>query len=181
MFPFLSLPFFVVYNQAFGSDKGLDDLLVDKLGVVVARNYSFDVENCKHVVNDVKGNYLFVLFCCIDFPLFFACFIIFLCDVGMHVISTPAPVISTAEPIIGAGSATPRTSLRTVRIRHPLKVLLPPYSFISTTEDEDMLYNKVIIHHIKETRSKIREYGSQLLMCFFSILFTWIPFIIHTG
>jgi hypothetical protein len=51
--------FFVVYNQAFGSDKGkslakdqsdvisLDDLLVDKLGAVVACNYSFDVENCK--------------------------------------------------------------------------------------------------------------------------------------
>jgi hypothetical protein len=82
MFPFLSLLFFVVDNQAFGSDKGkslakdqsdvisLDDMLVDKLGAVVAHNYSFDVENCKQVVNDVKGNYLFVLFCCIGFPLF---------------------------------------------------------------------------------------------------------------
>jgi hypothetical protein len=59
MFPFPSLHFFVVDNQAFGSDKGkslakdqcdvisLDDLLVDKLGAVVARNYSFDIENCK--------------------------------------------------------------------------------------------------------------------------------------
>jgi hypothetical protein len=99
----------------------------------------------------------------------------------MHVISTLALVISTAGPIIGAGSATPHTSLRTVRIMQPSKVLLPPYSFISTTKDEDMLYSKVIIHHMKETRSKIREYGSQLLMCFFSILFTYITFIIHIG
>jgi hypothetical protein len=99
----------------------------------------------------------------------------------MHVISTPAPVISTAGPIIGAVSAIPRTNIRTVRIRQPSKVLLPPYSFISTTEEDDLLYNKVIIHHMKETRSKIREYGSQLLMCFFLILFTWITFIIHTG
>jgi hypothetical protein len=35
----------------------------------VARNYSFGVENCKQVVNDVKGNYLLVLFCCIIFSL----------------------------------------------------------------------------------------------------------------
>jgi hypothetical protein len=99
----------------------------------------------------------------------------------MHVISTLAPIISTAGPIIGAGSATPRTSIRTVRIRQPSKVLLPPYSFISTIEEEDLLYNKVIVHHMKETRSKIREYGSQLLIYFFLILFTWITFIIHTG
>jgi hypothetical protein len=97
----------------------------------------------------------------------------------MHVISTPALVTCTAKPIIGAGSATPRTSIRTVRIRQPLKVLLPPYSFISTTKDEDLLYSKVIVHHMKETWSKIREYGSQLLI--FLILFTWITFIIHTG
>jgi hypothetical protein len=53
MFPLLSLSFFIVDNQAFGSDKGkslaknqndvisLDNLLVDKLGIGVARNYSF--------------------------------------------------------------------------------------------------------------------------------------------
>jgi hypothetical protein len=68
-----------VDNQAFGSDKGksiakdqsdvisLDDLLVDKLHARVAHNYSFGVENCKQVVNDVKGNYMLVLFCCIVF------------------------------------------------------------------------------------------------------------------
>jgi hypothetical protein len=103
----------------------------------------------------------------------------FLCNVGMHVISTPAPLISTAGPIIGAGSGTPRTSIQNVRIRQPSKVLLHPFSFISTTEEEDLLYSKVIIHHMKETRSKIRGYGSQLFMCFFLILFTWITFIIH--
>jgi hypothetical protein len=63
-----------VDNQAFGSDKGkslakdqsdvifLDDLLVDKLGPGVARNYSIGVENCKQVGNDVKGNYLIISF-----------------------------------------------------------------------------------------------------------------------
>jgi hypothetical protein len=82
-------PFFVVDNQAFGSDKGkslaknqsdiiyLDDLLVDKLGAGVARNYSSGVENCKQVVNNVKGNYLLVFFLLYHFFSIIACFIIF--------------------------------------------------------------------------------------------------------
>jgi hypothetical protein len=61
MFPFPSLPFFVVDNKEFGSDKRkslakdqsniiyLDDLLVDKLGARVACNYSFGFQNCKQV------------------------------------------------------------------------------------------------------------------------------------
>jgi hypothetical protein len=79
-----------VDNQAFGSDKeillakesdviSLDDLLVDKLGAGVARNYLFGVANCKQVRNDVKGNYLLVSFCCSLFsPLLLHVFSFFL-------------------------------------------------------------------------------------------------------
>jgi hypothetical protein len=81
----------------------------------------------------------------------------FFCNVGMHVISTLDPVTSTARPIIVAHSATPWTYIHTVKIKQPSKVLIPPYSFIDTTKEEDLLYNKVIIHHMKETKSKIKE------------------------
>jgi hypothetical protein len=135
--------------------------LVDKLGARVACNYSFGFQNCKQVWNDIQGNYLLISFLVVLlYSLLFACFAHLFCNVGMHVISTPAPFTNTAGPIIVVGSATPWTCIRTVRIRQPSKVLLPPYSFILTTEEEDMLYNKVIVHMM--TLSKCAKLGLQV-------------------
>jgi hypothetical protein len=78
-FLFRPFPFFIVDNQAFGSDKGksfakdqsdiisLDDLLVNKLGAGLAHNYSFGVHNCKQVGNAVKGSYLLISFSAVAF------------------------------------------------------------------------------------------------------------------
>lgn len=68
------------------------------------------------------------------------------------------PHTSMAAPIIDVVSVTPRTRLRTVRVKHPSKALLPPFLHIPTTAEEDALYQKVVMHTKNQKRSKIKEY-----------------------
>jgi len=57
-----------------------------------------------------------------------------------------------------AESVTPATRLRTVRFIHPSNALKPPFLCTTTTEHEDSIYEKVIVHHKDEVRSRIRRY-----------------------
>jgi hypothetical protein len=81
---------------------------------------------------------------------------LFLFFVDVHDYSTPG--ISTAVPILVPDSVTPRTQLQTVRLIQPSKSLLPPFSYTTTTDEEDALYKKVIIHAKGEKKSRIKEY-----------------------
>ncbi|KAM0906696.1 hypothetical protein ACQ4PT_016611 [Festuca glaucescens] len=58
-------------------------------------------------------------------------------------------------------SSTPKTRLHRGRVIYPSKALLPPYAFITTSQHEDELYEKVIIHTRNELKSKIK--GSRIL------------------
>uniref|UniRef100_A0ACD5YSR8 Uncharacterized protein n=1 Tax=Avena sativa TaxID=4498 RepID=A0ACD5YSR8_AVESA len=64
---------------------------------------------------------------------------------------------TVAEVVINLGSNTPRTKLRMGRVVLPSKFLLPPYSRIVSTEEQDHLYQQVIKHHSGRKESKIKE------------------------
>jgi hypothetical protein len=68
------------------------------------------------------------------------------------------PAIPAPHPVISIGSNTPLTKLRMERLVMPSKYLLPPYSRIISTQDQDLLYDQVIKHHMKSKESKIKEY-----------------------
>jgi hypothetical protein len=68
------------------------------------------------------------------------------------------PTIPAPPPVLSIGSNTPFTKLRMERLVMPSKYLLPPYSWIVSTQEQDLLYEQLIKHHMSSKESKIKEY-----------------------
>ncbi|KAM0825095.1 hypothetical protein ACQ4PT_069768 [Festuca glaucescens] len=80
-------------------------------------------------------------------------------------IPSPPDMCDLSTPAVAAHviqvSSTPKTRLRRGRVIYPSKALLPPFAFITTSQHQDELYEKVIIHTRDELKSKIK--GSRIL------------------
>ena len=174
---------------AVASDKGkmplkgensvisLDDLVAEKIGAEGTSKFA-EVDHPVNLISvSVQGNAL-----CLPFLVFLLPTLTYDFDfVDVHDDSTPGT--SAAVPITIPDSVTPATRLRTVRLKNPSKALLPPFSYIIPTDDEVLLYKKVIIHTKDEERSKIRKYEFLLLifLCPFPCFFYIISIICYVG
>jgi hypothetical protein len=65
----------------------------------------------------------------------------------------PVPVQNSS-----LASRTPRTKLRMERIVLPSKFMLPPYNRVTSTDEQELLYQQVIKHNSDSEHSKIKEY-----------------------
>ena len=82
-----------------------------------------------------------------------------------------APAIPEAVPSKDPVSITPRTRLRTVRVIQPSRALLPPYSSITSSELQDSISEKVIIHTKASKTSKINGYKFPQILVVLLFLF----------
>ena len=100
---------------------------------------------------------MFVLLHTLSYVLFlcFVHFYVFLDDVEL-IYATPA--MPAPAEIISVGSNTPKTKLRMARVVLPSQYMLPPYSRIVSSEDEDKLYQQIIKHHCDCAESRIKKY-----------------------
>lgn len=145
----------------------LDDLLLEKIGRQgVERNEKYKAY-CNNIPAPQHGNPLqldllllvcafVLLLCACLYYLFssrgtalFIFFYPFFADMGDF--STPA----VAPPVIQVSSSTPRTRLRRGRVIYPSKFLLPPFTSVISSQHQNELYQKVIIHTRAEPKSKI--------------------------
>ncbi|KAM0885335.1 hypothetical protein ACQ4PT_030417 [Festuca glaucescens] len=74
--------------------------------------------------------------------------------------------ITPALPVpiqnLSVASRTPRTKLRIERVVLPSKFMLPPYNRVTSTDEQEFLYQQVIKHNSESEHSKIKE--SRFLM-----------------
>ena len=61
--------------------------------------------------------------------------------------------------------ATPRSLIWKVRVTRPSQYLLPPYSTLQPSEDDEAVYNEVI-KHTTDSNSKIKEYETIFLFLY---------------
>lgn len=152
----------------------LDDLLDDKIAGQGCHGLAEVRQGCIQKSDVHKGNpismhpsFLFsALLSLIEFCCHKMCTVLFF---GLH-IGIPdylTPAMIPTPPTKLDDSVTPKTRLRTVRLIHPSKALLPPFSYITTSKNEESLYQKVIIHTRDQVKSRIKEYIFFLIHFFF--------------
>ncbi|KAM0820969.1 hypothetical protein ACQ4PT_041929 [Festuca glaucescens] len=72
------------------------------------------------------------------------------------------PALPVPVQNLSVASRTPRTKLRMERVVLPSKFILPPYNRVTSTDEQDILYQQVIKHNSESEHSKIKE--SRFLM-----------------
>ncbi|KAM0910746.1 hypothetical protein ACQ4PT_013941 [Festuca glaucescens] len=72
------------------------------------------------------------------------------------------PALPVPVQNLSVASRTPRTKLRMERVVLPSKFMLPPYNRVTSTDEQDILYQQVIKHNSESEHSKIKE--SRFLM-----------------
>ena len=75
-------------------------------------------------------------------------------NAGVQIFSTPACHMRNSSTYFL--SATPSTGLRRERVIQPSKFLLPPYCSITSSKQQNAVYNKVIIHTSDKNESKLK-------------------------